>query len=109
MTVYVVERNPRDPRNYAIFWDSENHLKPDGSVNFQTREYPVGYVPAIPLGAVWPPSAGSIWPGAVPAEYIEQGAAAPAISAPEPAKPEPMALVGDPFLLPDEELEMLTQ
>jgi hypothetical protein len=101
-----------------MFWDSENQTHPDGSPNFQTREYPVGYTPEIPAGAVWPPTPGTIWPGDIPAEYVEPSndIAAEPEPAPEPEvlpelpsepMPEPPAI--DPFALSDEELDALTQ
>jgi hypothetical protein len=120
MTIYVVERAvPRDPRNYATFWDSDNGFFPDGSVNFQTREYPSGYIPQdLPPEAQWLPIQGSVWPGAIPAPYVEPSAEPEPEAATEPeptpepepiiepeSLPEPPAI--DPFNLPDEELEKL--
>jgi hypothetical protein len=109
MTVYVSEQNPRDPRNYAIFWDGENPKLPNGDTNFQYREYPVGYVPKdLPEDTTWPPIQGSVWPGQVPAEYVPEAPAPEVVAPPAVAADKSPAPTSDPFAVPDKVLEELT-
>jgi hypothetical protein len=70
MAIYCVEVPFRNPYvNYAIFWDSENSNLPDGSANFQRRDYPLGYTPqSITPGTKWIPDHG-VYTGVIPLPY----------------------------------------